>query len=198
MPFNQSGYPMELLAGTTLTGTEMFAFSTPVNTPGGPLKGFELNYQQPFRFLPGKWSNLGVLLNYTYVDSKIDYVTSATGATPPVTNNLVNLSPKAWNATLYYEDGAFSIRTSAAFRDAYLTLVPATNAPTIQDAEGTNETFNLDLATSYSVNEHLTLSLEALNLTDEVNDQFIDTQTNRNVVYTHTGRQVFLGARYRF
>jgi iron complex outermembrane receptor protein len=123
---------------------------------------------------------------------------SATGATPPVTNNLINLSPYAWNATLYYEDGAFSIRTSAAFRDAYLTLVPATNAPTIQDAEGTNETFNLDLATSYSLNEHLTLSLEALNLTDEANDQFIDTQTNRNVVYTHTGRQLFLGARYRF
>jgi TonB-dependent receptor len=198
MPFNQSGYPMDLLSGTTLTGTEVFAFSTPVNTPGGPLKGFELNYQQPFKFLPGKWSNLGVLLNYTYVDSQIDYVTSATGATPPVTNNLVNLSKNAWNATLYYEDGGFSIRSSAAFRDSYLTLVPATNAPTIQDAEGTNETFNLDLAASYAINEHLTLSLEGLNLTDEANDQFIDTRTDRVVVYTHTGRQLFLGARYKF
>jgi hypothetical protein len=32
MPFNQSGYPMELLAGTTLNGTEMFALSHPENT----------------------------------------------------------------------------------------------------------------------------------------------------------------------
>ena len=73
-----------LLAGTTLTGNEVFAFTHPVNTDGGPLKGFEINYQQPFKFLPGKWSNFGMLLNYTHVDSTIDYVTSATGVTPPV------------------------------------------------------------------------------------------------------------------
>jgi iron complex outermembrane recepter protein len=198
MPFDQSGYPMDLLAGTTLTGTEMFAFSTPVNTPGGPLKGFEVNYQQPFRFLPGAWSNFGMLLNYTYVDSKIDYVTSATGATPPVTNDLVNLSKHAWNGTLYYEAGGFSARTSASYRDRYLTAVPAANAPTIQDADGTNESLNVDLSTSYEINDHLTISLEGLNLTDEANDQFTDTRTNRVVVYTHTGRQVFFGARYKF
>lgn len=198
MPFNQSGYPMDLLAGTTLTGTETFAFSNPVNTPGGPLEGFEINYQQPFRFLPGAWSNFGMLLNYTYVDSKIDYVTSATGATPPVTNDLVNLSKHAWNGTLYYEAGGFSARTSASYRDRYLTAVPAANAPTIQDADGTNESLNVDLSTSYDINDHLTISLEGLNLTDEANDQFTDTQTDRVVVYTHTGRQVFFGARYKF
>jgi TonB-dependent receptor len=198
MPYNTSGYPMELLAGSLLNGTESFSFSHPVNTEGGPLKGFEINYQQPFKFLPGAWSNLGVLLNYTYVDSKIDYVTSPTGATPPVQNDLVNLSKNAWNATLYYEDGGFSVRTSASYRDSYLTSVPAANAPAIQDADGTNETLNVDLAASYSLNDHLTLSLEGLNLTDEANDQFTDTQTNRVVVYTHTGRQVFLGARYKF
>ena len=67
-----------------------------------------------------------------------------------------------------------------------------------QDADGTNETLNVDLSTSYELNEHLTISLEGLNLTDEANDQFIDTMTNRVVVYTHTGRQVFFGARYKF
>ena len=30
---------MESLAGTTLTGTEVFAFNHPENTEGGPLKG---------------------------------------------------------------------------------------------------------------------------------------------------------------
>lgn len=198
MPFNQSGYPLSMLAGTPLNGTEPFTFSNPVNTQGGPLKGFEINYQQPFKFLPGAWSNFGVLLNYTYVDSKIDYVTSMTGATPPVSNDLVNLSKHAWNGTLYYEGGGFSARASASYRDRYLTAVPAANAPTIQDADGTNETLNVDLSTSYEINDHLTISLEGLNLTDEANDQFTDTQTNRVVVYTHTGRQVFLGARYKF
>jgi iron complex outermembrane receptor protein len=197
-PFVDSGLPLTLLAGTTLTGNEVFAFTHPVNTEGGPLKGFEVNYQQPFKFLPGKLSNMGMLLNYTWVDSKVDYVTSSTGATPPVENDLVNLSRNAWNATLYYEADGFSIRTSASFRDSYLTAVPASNAPTIQDAEGTNETLFVDLSASYAFNDHVTVSLEALNLTDEFNDQFIDTNSNRVVVYTHTGRQLFLGARYKF
>jgi len=196
--FVSSGLPLSLLAGTTLTGNEVFQFSRPVNTDGGPLKGAEVNYQQPFRFLPGAFSNLGVLLNYTYVESKIDYVTSATGLTPPVENDLINLSKNAYNATLYYEDDDFSIRASMAYRDRYLTLVPATNAPTIQDAEGTNETMNVDLSASYNVNDHITLTLEGLNLTDEFNDQFIDTRTDRVVTYTHTGRQYFLGGRYKF
>ena len=61
-----------------------------------------------------------------------------------------------------------------------------------------NESLNVDLSTSYEINDHLTISLEGLNLTDETNDQFTDTQSNRVVVYTHTGRQVFFGARYKF
>ena len=163
MPFVDSGLPLELLAGTTLTGDEVFAFTHPVNTEGGPVKGFEINYQQPFSFLPGKWSNFGMLLNYTQVESKIDYVTSTTGVTPPVRNDLVNLSPSSWNATLYYEGDGFSIRTSASYRDAYLTAVPAANAPQnpdiptqpFQDAEGTNETLFVDLSASYAINEKI-------------------------------------------
>jgi TonB-dependent receptor len=197
-PFNESGLPLSLLAGTTLTGSEVFSFSRPVNTEGGPLKGFEVNYQQPLRFLPGRLGNLGLLLNYTYVDSKIDYVTSTTGATPPVENDLVDLSKNAWNGTLYYEGDGFSIRTSASYRDRYLTRVPASNAPTIQDAEGTNETLFVDFSASYAITEDFSVSLEGLNLTDEVNDQFIATDADREVTYTHTGRQFFLGARYKF
>lgn len=198
LPFNESGLPLSLLAGTTLTGNEVFNFTVPVNTEGGPLEGFEINYQQQFKFLPGFWSNFGTLLNYTYVDSKIDYVTSTTGATPPVENDLVNLSKNAWNATVYYEAGGFSARTSASYRDRFLTLVPASNAPTIQDAEGTNESLFVDFSASYAINDNFTVSLEALNLTDEFNDQFIDTDADRLVVYTHTGRQLFVGARYKF
>ncbi|MFL6620536.1 MAG: TonB-dependent receptor, partial [Povalibacter sp.] len=122
-----------------------------------------------------------------------------------VENDLINLSRNAYNATLYWENDKFSIRTSAAYRDRYLTTVPASNAgvanattPVLQDAEGTNETLNVDLSASWNLNDHLTFSLEGLNLTDEYNDQFIDTNADRPVVYTHTGRQYFFGARYKF
>ena len=202
--YTDTGLPLSLLDGTGLTGTEVFTVTHPVNTKGGPLQGYEINYQQPFTFLPGAWSHFGLLLNYTYVDSKIDYFVSAS-STATVENDLVNLSRNAYNATLYWENDTFSIRASAAYRDRYLTRVPASNAgvlsatqTVIQDAEGTNATLNVDFSASVNLNEHLTLSLEGLNLTDEYNDQFIDTDANRSVVYTHTGRQYFLGARYKF
>ena len=52
IPFNQTGLPLSLLPAN-FTGNEEFLVTAPINTKGGPLKGFEINYQQPFSFLPG-------------------------------------------------------------------------------------------------------------------------------------------------
>ena len=52
-------------------------FTLPANTPGGDLKGYEIAYQQPFSFLPGAWNNFGAILNYTGVESEIDYLNAA-------------------------------------------------------------------------------------------------------------------------
>ena len=49
------------------------------NSPGGNLKGVELNYQQPFSFLPAPWDKFGAVLNYTGVKSSVDYFVSAAG-----------------------------------------------------------------------------------------------------------------------
>ena len=48
-------------------------FNLPTNTDGGDLKGFEISYQQPFSFLPGFFSHFGLILNYTGVESEIEY-----------------------------------------------------------------------------------------------------------------------------
>ena len=53
-------------------------------------------------------------------------------------------------------------RTSAAYRDSYLTAVPATNAYPVQDAEGRNSTLFVDLSASYNINDNFTVSLEAV------------------------------------
>jgi iron complex outermembrane recepter protein len=39
-----------------------WAFSVPVNSPGGQVNGVEFSYQQPFRFLPRLLRYTGVLL----------------------------------------------------------------------------------------------------------------------------------------
>jgi TonB-dependent receptor len=192
-PFNTSGLPDSLLDGTGLKPTDPFTFSLPVNTPGGKLKGFEINYQQPLRFLPGLLSNLGLLLNYTYVDSDIDYITNSTTHTT-TRASLVGLSNNAYNATLYYEDSRLSVRGSVAHRSSYLRAVPG---PYLTDVSGTEGTTNVDASLSYKLTDNFTLSLEALNLTNEVDDVYVRSD-HLTEDYRAGGRQFFAGVRFNF
>lgn len=191
--FKDTGLPMSLLP-SNFSGDEQFALSSSFNTPGGKLKGIELNYQQPFTFLPAWGKNFGTVLNYTYVTSKITYFTSAT-STVPIVDDLVNMSPRAWNASLYYDDGTFSARISTSSRSGYLTRVPGQNN---NDVEGKNGTRNVDLSVSYKVNKNLDLSFEGVNLTNQANDQFISRARDSVVVNNVTGREYMLGVRYKF
>ncbi len=193
IPFNQTGLPLALLP-SNFTGDEVFQVTTPINTSGGPLKGYEINVQQPFTFLPGFLKNLGITANYTRVTSKINYLVSPTTATI-IRDDLLNLSPKSWNTTLYYDDGKFSARGSVAYRSGFLTRVPGQNN---NDVEGKNSTLNVDGQIAYKINDHVELTLEGVNLTDEVNDQFISRARNSAVVYNHTGREFLAGARFKF
>ena len=177
------------------SSTTIFQLTSAVNTEGGPLKGFEISYQQPFTFLPGPLSNLGVQLNYTNVESEIDYCNDATCATF-VTNDLINLSPTSYNGTLYYEDDRFSARVSAAFREEYLQNVPGRNNNL---TEGKMNTMNIDASATFKLTDEVTLTFEGLNLTDEENHQWVGGGDRQSTsVYHHTGRQFYFGARYKF
>ena len=182
------------------------------NTPGGPLKGYELNYQQPFTFLPGIWSNLGVQLNYTHVESSIQYwfSSAANSNTSVVTttteNDLINLSPNSYNATLYYDDGTFSARVSTSYRDGYISEILSRenvwdldgNQLITADVTGKNAVKNVDFNMSYKFNEHVSLTFEAINLLDTPDSRYVDSELQMPDRYTVNGRQLYLGARYRF
>jgi len=193
VPFRETGLPLSLLPAN-FSGDEQFQVTAPINTDGGKLKGFELNYQQPFTFLPGWGKNFGTVLNYTKVSSKIEYAVSP-NSSERIVDDLLNLSPKSWNATFYYDDGKFSARVSGAKRSSFLTRVPGQNN---NDVEGKNETFNVDLSISYKWNERLEFTLEGVNLTNEPNDQFISRARNSVVVNNVTGREFLAGLRYKF
>lgn len=165
----------------------IWTFNTTVNGPGGNLKGFEVSWQQPFTFLPGFWSNFGAIVNYTNVDSQITYVGGRA--------DLTGLSNNAYNATLYYEMPRFGARVSAAYRDEYLTQVPGRNG---NEFEGTADVLTIDASARYSLTERIDLTLEALNLTDEFEDQWVDQEADRLSYYHHTGRSYLLGARIQF
>ena len=113
-----------------------------------------------------------------------------------MTADLINLSPTSYNGTLYYEDDRFSARISAAFREEYLQNVPGRNNNAL---EGKMETFSLDTSMSYNLTDSLVLTFEGLNLTDEENHQWVGNEDRQSTsVYHHTGRQFFIGARYKY
>lgn len=192
-PYSTSGLPASLLEGTGATVNDDFQFNVPVNTPGGKLEGMELSWQQPFTFLPQPFDGFGAIFNYTYVDSKIQYVTST--GTPSLRTDLVGLSNNAYSVTLYYERERFSIRASSTYRDDYLTTVPGRNN---NDMEGTIGTRNLDVSATWRLTDNMDITFEGINLTDEPNDQYVDSVGDRASVYHFTGRQYLAGFRYKF
>lgn len=180
------GLPDELLQGAARP-TDVFQVTRKLNGQGGTLHGLEIQYQQPFTFLPGFWSNFGFIGNFTYVDSEVDY--GAAGK-----NRLTGQSKNTVNATLYYEKGPFQARTSAAYRSSYLMSFPGSNG---NSEEGMNDTVYLDASMSYDITPNLTFSLEGINLTDEYNDRYVDV-ADRVSDYRHTGREIAVGLRWKY
>jgi len=203
------GYSLDLLPAGFSPNT-LFNVQSYFNTPGGPLKGFELTYQQTFTFLPGVWKNFGVQLNYTHVDSKIKYLFSSGSGDTIVTtyteNDLLNLSPNSYNATVYYDDGRFSARVSTSYRDAYINQILTQenvwdldgNQYATADVTGKYSVKNVDFNMSWKFNKQLTVSFEAINLLDSADERYVDSALSLPDRYTHTGRQYYLGLRYKF
>jgi TonB-dependent receptor len=191
--FQDIGLPLSLLNGTQLRPTDQFTVQRSNNTPGGPLRGFEVNVQLPFRFLPGALSNFGALGNFTRVRSNINYVISPTlSRTAP----LVGLSPETASGTLYYEDNKFSIRSTVNYRAAFLTAVPSGSV----DADSTSNASSIfvDASASYNVNDHIKLIAEVSNITNETNRLTVDTVRKDPLYTAYFGRTYALAVNFQF
>ncbi|KTT74666.1 hypothetical protein NS334_04590 [Sphingomonas endophytica] len=191
--FQDIGLPLSLLTGTQLSPNDLFTVQRSNNTPGGPLRGFEVNLQLPFRFLPGALSNFGALANFTRVRSDINYIISPTlSRTAP----LVGLSPETASGTLYYEDDKFSIRSTVNYRGSFLTAVPSGSV----DADSTSNASSIfvDASASYALTHNIKLIAEVTNITNETNRLTVDT-VRRDPLYTaYFGRTYALAVNFQF
>lgn len=191
--FQDIGLPLSLLSGTLLNGNDQFTVQRSNNTPGGPLRGFEVNVQLPFRFLPGALSNFGALANFTRVRSNINYIISPTlSRTAP----LVGLSPETASGTLYYEDSRFSIRSTVNYRAAFLTAVPSGSV----DADSTSNASSIfvDASASYALSDNIKLIAEVTNITNETNRLTVDTVRQDPLYTAYFGRTYALAVNFQF
>lgn len=195
------------------------------DAPGGTIRGVEITAQTDFFFLPEPFDKFGFIANFTHIDSELTYLTGtvlatrqgqavATAQNSFAEGPFLNTSPDAFNATLYYEDSKFSARVSAAYRTRYVNRFPlasgtcavgtttnggaACNAPVIADFGYTENTLNVDFASSYNVTEFLRLTLEARNLTNEPTYRTMYEANPVTQLYQSTGRILTVGARLTF
>lgn len=170
------------------------------NGEGAKLKGIEVSLQAPFKFLPGFLSNFGGIVNATYVDSDADYSVAGPSIVPGGANvgairngTLFNLSKRAYNGTLYYDDGKFSARASVSYRSRYADA----NSGTGNVFEGYGSTINVDASIRYAITDNIEISVEGINLTDEYRYRFTDIDADRNYENNHFGRTFLFGARVK-
>ena len=176
------------------------------DAPGGTLTGVEIAYQQNLRFLPWYFSNLGIQANYTHIESELNYILSPS---PLVVGKgpFLGASPDAFNFTLYYEVEKFTARVSTSYRAEYQTTYPLASgtcdpgvcdSPLVNDFGGSAATTNVDFSATYKLNKQISITAEALNLTDQANDRWAYSADPVTTSYGRNGRQFFIGARMTF
>lgn len=219
---------LESLRGTGATPSTIYTYTANggawgirqfKDAPGGNIKGFEVNVQSDFFFLPGFLKNFGVTANYTHISSKLSYLTGTalattqTGTTSTASNTyaegpFLNTSPDSFNATLYYEDKFFSARVSGAYRKAYVNRFPlatgtcsvgtttnagaACNSPVLADFGYNEDTLNVDFAIAVNITDFAKLTLEGRNLTNDPQYRTMYAANPVTQTYASTGR-IFTG-----
>lgn len=202
VPYTETGFPIQAAVaaceaadgyGSACNENLDWEFTQALNGPGGPLYGFEVSYQQPFTFLPGLWSQFGFIGNFTYVKAQMDYLDQ--DGQVLTTRDLLDLSENTSSGTVYWEDDRFGGRLSVVNRSGYLTNALGRDG---NDREGVAATTNVDATFFYNLSDNLKLSFDALNLTDQADDMWVDASGDRLSYYHQTGRQFYIGAQYSF
>ncbi len=133
---------------------EGFTIVTTRNGGSARYRGFELNYQQQFTFLPGFWRGFGFSANYTQLSTKGDY-----GGTT-VTTQVAGFVPKTANVALSYLGYGASIRLNAVWRGQYL-VTNSTNPAAVVYQE---PKLQVNLKTRYNFSPRLGIFCDIENL----------------------------------
>jgi len=147
-----------------------YQITSPFNTTGSN-KGIELSWQQPL------WNNFGTLVNYTHADGKLDDG-----------GELLNSSKNTWNITGYFENERFSARLAYNYRSKYKAGVDRGASQHVDSMPSLAASLNVKLT------EQLTLTFDALNLTNETIKMYAENEDRPRAFYSN-GRTFYIGLR---
>lgn len=193
--YASTGLSDTLLENTGAAPSDDFLITEVINTRGGEVNGLEFNLRWRARGLTRLLSGLGLDLNYTQINSEIEYFLDDQGQRRVVHFDLLNLSPRSARATVLYRTANLEAQVTGVYRSSYLTGVPGAR---ISDAAGVDGSFYLSAALAYKIAPNLQLRLEGLNLTDEPSRTWEGLETRRLVDVQWSGRTVSIGLNYTF
>jgi len=170
----KGSYVDQLLTGNS--GPPVYAtysISSPINT-SGELKGVELQVQQPIGM------GFGFQANATYIDGH-----EASGGP------LVGTSKWTANVVGYYENKWLSARLAYTYRSHYFIGL---DHATPENEAGVGQ---LDMSVNVNVTPNVTLSVDALNMTNSKLVYYAANPTQVRAVYDN-GTQLFAGVHVKF
>jgi len=167
-----------------------FAVSQQVNGPDATVRGVELAWQQVFGD-----TGFGFQANATFVGTNRPYDDKNISQTGFAVTGLANSA----NFVGFYDKSGFQIRAALNWRDEYLQAFGQNQNTGSFGAEPTfvNQSFQVDLTSSYDVTKNFSVFGEALNLNKNKQSTH-GRYSNQLLDVFDYGRRFTLGARYRF
>jgi iron complex outermembrane recepter protein len=145
-----------------------FELRTSTNGGSATVQGWEFAYQQQFTFLPGLLKGLGLVANYTVLDTHGNFG----GATNLTTGQVEGFIPRTGNVILTWRYGRFSSRLRVSYLSDYIANYNA-NSPGQSIYVASRTLVNPSIA--YEVRPYLSLTCDVSNFFHEHQVRYIGT-----------------------
>jgi iron complex outermembrane recepter protein len=152
----------------------IFDVNRRANGTGGRNIGFEIQAQRNI------WNGFGALVNYTYSDADSD-------SGDPIPGN----SRHTLNLSGYFENDWLSARLSYNYRSSF--FITFDRAVPLNQAA----TESIDASLNVRITDNISLTADAINLTNEKIVQFSSVRDRPRAIYDN-GRQFYFGVRVRY
>lgn len=173
-PTTYSNDPADNCANMTVTKT--------VNSKSAEIEGLEVGYIQTYDFLPGILSGLGVSANYTYQQSEYEAEYSSINPNLLLPSYPVADTPEhSYNFSTFWEENGNQVRISMRGTSDSLVGKDWANG---QYGRSWNQgsiwnegRTTIDLSASWQLSENMSLTFQAINLTDEAYRTYFTSRT---------------------
>lgn len=143
--------------------------NTVLNADSGEINGLEIGYQQDFTFLPSPFDGLGIVGNYTWIDSTVRTFDRPDEVT------FFNQPDRIANVQLYYQDSRLELRLGYRMQGESLDGIGGSPQDDGYDAEFEQ----VDVKGAFRFNDNWSVYAEVRNLTDEKEIAWVGDPSHR-------------------